>query len=43
MWDFSLLIEQDIGDKKYVAFSKFFELAVNWATRVTNNKFCETE
>ena len=31
MWDFSLLIEQDISDKKLMAFSEFVIFAVNWA------------
>ena len=37
--DFSLLIELDASDKKYIAFSGFAVLAVNRATTVTNNKF----
>ena len=40
MWDFNLFIEQDIGDKKYIAFSEV-NGAVNWATTVTNNKKTE--
>ena len=32
-------IEQDISDKKLLAFSEFVVLAVNWATTVTNNEF----
>ena len=39
MLDFNLFIEQDKSDKKYMAFSEFFVLAVNWATTATNNKF----
>ena len=39
MWDFSLFIEKDTSDKKYIAFSEFVVLGENWATRVTNNKF----
>ena len=38
MWELSLFIEQDISDKKSIAFSEFVVLAVNWATTVTNNK-----
>ena len=38
MWDFSLFIEQDVIDKKYIDFTEFVVLAVNWATTVTNNK-----
>ena len=40
MWDFNLFIEQDISDKKYIAFSEV-NGAVNWATTVTNNKKTE--
>ena len=36
---FNLFIEQDISDKKYIAFSEFAVLAVNWATTVTKNEF----
>ena len=39
MWDFSLFIEQDVSDKKEMAFSEFVIFAVNWAITVTNNKF----
>ena len=39
MWDHSLLIEQDLSDKKYLALSEFVVLAVHWATIVTKNKF----
>ena len=39
MWNFSLRIEQDVSDKKQIAFSEFVVLAVNWHTAVTNNKF----
>ena len=39
MWDFSLFIEQDVNDKKEMAFSEFVIFAVNWAITVTNNKF----
>ena len=38
MWDFSLFIEQDVIDKKYIDFTEFVVLAVNWTTTVTNNK-----
>ena len=38
-WDFSLFIEQDISDKKYIDFSEFVVLAVNCAIIVTNNEF----
>ena len=40
MWDFNLFIEQDISDKKYIAFSEV-NGAVNWAATVTNNKKTE--
>ena len=39
MWDFSLFIEQDRSDKKYITFSEFVVLPVNQATTVTNDKF----
>ena len=37
--DVSLFIEQDIRDKKWIAFPEFVVLAVNSATTVTNNEF----
>ena len=39
IWGFRLFIEQDISDKKQIAFSELVVLAVNWATTVTNNDF----
>ena len=39
MWDYSLFIEQDLSDKKYLALSESVVLAVNSATTVTKNKF----
>ena len=42
MWDYSLFIEQDLSDKKYLALSEFAVLAVNWVTTVTKNKFEST-
>ena len=39
IWDFSLFIEEDISDKKYIAFSEFVVLGVNWVTTVTDNEF----
>ena len=39
IWGFGLFIEQDISDKKQIAFSELVVLAVNWATTVTNNDF----
>ena len=39
MWDFSLFIEQDVSDKKQIAFTEFVVLTVIWATTVTNNEF----
>ena len=38
-WDFSLFIEQDISDKKYIDFSEFVVLAVNCTIIVTKNEF----
>ena len=35
MRDHSLFIEQDLSDKKCLALSEFFVLAVHWATTVT--------
>ena len=32
----SLFIEQDMSVKKWIAFSEFVVLAVNWATTVTD-------
>ena len=34
-----LFIEQDLNEKKQIAFSELIVLAVNWATTVTNNEF----
>ena len=42
MWDYTLFIEQDLNDKKYLALSEFVVLAVNWATTVTKKKFVST-
>ena len=39
MWDYSLLIEQDLSAKKQLGFCEFVVLAENWATIVTKNKF----
>ena len=35
----TLFIEQDISDKKEIAFSEFVVLTRNWAAAVTSNKF----
>ena len=32
----ALFIEQEVSDKKQIAFSEFLVLAVNWATAVAN-------
>ena len=42
MWDYTLFIEQDLSDKKYLALSEFIVLAANWVTKVTKNKFVST-
>ena len=42
MWDYTLFIEQDLNDKKYLALSEFVVLAANWATTVTKKKFVST-
>ena len=39
MWHLSLFVEQEISDKKQIAFSEFVVLAANWATAVTYNEF----
>ena len=39
IWDFSLFVEEDISDKKWIVFSEFVVLAVNWSTTVTYNEF----
>ena len=39
MWDYSLLIEQDLSAKKQLVFCEFVVLAENGATIVTKNKF----
>ena len=39
MWDLSLFIEQDISDKKQIAFLECVVLAVNWVTTFTKNEF----
>ena len=38
MEDFTLFIEKDISDKKYIVFFKFIVLVVNGATTVTNKE-----
>ena len=42
MWCFRLYIEQDISNKKEIAFSELVVLAVNWAPAATNNELVKT-
>ena len=40
MWDFSLIIEQDVSDKKHIGFSEIVVFRVNWATN--RNSICSS-